>query len=84
MPLPPSLCCLCAVDPLQRTQAESAAASADPKSSLKALPVRAYLDQTVVPLLLQGMSELVKVRPDQPVEWLAHYLLNNNPNKAKK
>jgi protein dpy-30 len=45
--------------------------------------VRAYLDQTVVPLLLQGMSELVKVRPDQPVEWLAHYLLNNNPNKKK-
>lgn len=30
-----------------------------------------------------GMSELVKVRPDQPVEWLAHYLLNNNPNKRK-
>jgi len=84
LPLPPSLCCLCAVGPLQRAQAESAAASADPKSSLKALPVRAYLDQTVVPLLLQGMSELVKVRPDQPVEWLAHYLLNNNPNKAKK
>jgi hypothetical protein len=29
---------------------------------LKSLPVRAYLDQTVVPLLLQGMSELVKLR----------------------
>lgn len=53
------------------------------KSSLKSLPVRAYLDQTVVPLLLQGMSELVKVRPDTPVEWLAQYLLNNNPNKKK-
>jgi hypothetical protein len=29
--------------------------SADPAAaSIKALPVRAYLDQTVVPLLLQG------------------------------
>jgi len=26
--------------------------------------VRQYLDQTVVPLLLQGMAELVKVRYD--------------------
>ena len=77
--MPPLLCLFCVV---QRTQADTGA-GADPKSSLKALPVRAYLDQTVVPLLLQGMSELVKVRPDQPVEWLAHYLLNNNPNKKK-
>lgn len=67
----------------QRAQGEAAASAADPKSTLKSLPVRAYLDQTVVPLLLQGMSELVKVRPDQPVEWLAHYLLNNNPSKKK-
>ncbi len=29
---------------------------------LKSLPVRAYLDQTVVPLLLRGMSALVKER----------------------
>jgi len=53
----------------------------DEQPNLKALPVRAYLDQTVVPLLLQGMSELVKVRPENPVEWLATYLINNNPNK---
>jgi len=29
------------------------------------------------------MSELVKVRPENPVEWLATYLLANNPNKKK-
>ncbi len=33
---------------------------------------------------VQGMSELVKVRPDNPVEWLAKYLLNNNPKKPPK
>jgi len=48
---------------------------------LKLLPVRAYLDQTVVPILLQGMSDLVSVRPVDPVEWLAAYLIKNNPNK---
>jgi protein dpy-30 len=29
---------------------------------LQAIPIRAYLDQTVVPILLQGMSQLVKDR----------------------
>jgi len=48
---------------------------------LKQLPVRAYLDETVVPLLLKGMSQLVKERPDDPIEWLAQYLLKNKgPN----
>jgi len=27
------------------------------------------------------MSELVKERPADPVEWLAAYLLRNNPNR---
>lgn len=45
------------------------------KLNLQALPIRAYLDQTVVPLLLDGMSCLVKERPPNPVEWLATYLL---------
>lgn len=79
--------------------------------------IRAYLDQTVVPILLDGkwcdrlcsinnyynychvfknyyivlflfyiinynsigMSELVKERPSQPVQWLASYLLRHDP-----
>jgi protein dpy-30 len=35
----------------------------------------------VTALLLQGMQELVKRRPEEPVEWLATYLLHNNPNQ---
>jgi hypothetical protein len=87
--------------------------------NLQALPIRAYLDQTVVPILLDGMSALVKERPPnvrlshlspttphsfspllhsvpspvlfaiqsirllvQPVEWLATYLLKNNPQAS--
>jgi len=53
--------------------------------SKKTLPIRAYLDSTVVPTLLSGLSSLVKERPDSDeVEWLAHYLLRNNPNNANK
>lgn len=33
-----------------------------PKVDHSALPIRAYLDQTVVPILLQGLSTLVKER----------------------
>jgi protein dpy-30 len=59
-------------------------AKTDPKLSLNALPIRAYLDQTVVPTLLAGMSALVKDRPPgDPIEWLAHWMLRNNPNKPQ-
>ena len=50
--------------------------------SMQALPIRAYLDQTVVPILLEGMSELVKERPEKPIEWLSAYLLKHDPQKA--
>jgi len=54
---------------------------AQKQAHMQSLPIRAYLDQTVVPLLLDGMSELVKERPPDPVEWLAAYLLRNNPSR---
>lgn len=59
--------------------AEPADESVQDKVEVQALPIRAYLDQTVVPILLQGMSALVKERPSNPIEWLAAYLIKNNP-----
>merc|ERR1712212_758347 len=44
---------------------------------LQSLQTRAYLDQTVVPILLQGMSVLSKERPPNPIEFLAAFLLKN-------
>ncbi|CAI5706329.1 unnamed protein product [Peronospora effusa] len=58
---------------------EPEAESVQDKAEVQALPIRAYLDQTVVPILLQGMSALVKERPSNPIEWLASYLIKNNP-----
>lgn len=47
------------------------------KVDLQSLPTRAYLDQTVVPILLQGLSVLAKERPANPIEFLAAFLLKN-------
>lgn len=47
------------------------------KVDLQSLPTRAYLDQTVVPILLQGLSVLAKERPPNPIEFLAAFLLKN-------
>ncbi|XP_055339472.1 dosage compensation protein dpy-30-like [Paramacrobiotus metropolitanus] len=42
---------------------------------LAKLPTRSYLDETVVPCLLVGMSELARQRPARPLEYLAKFLL---------
>uniref|UniRef100_A0A4W5MEH5 Protein dpy-30 homolog n=1 Tax=Hucho hucho TaxID=62062 RepID=A0A4W5MEH5_9TELE len=47
------------------------------KVDLQSLPTRAYLDQTVVPILLLGLSVLAKERPANPIEFLAAFLLKN-------
>lgn len=61
-----------ALPPPQRT-VESEKASAEKmlkqKVDLQALPTRAYLDQTVVPILLQGLSVLAKDRWERPGSW---------------
>eukprot|EP00216_Chloropicon_sp_CCMP2111_P002907 CAMPEP_0198234332 /NCGR_PEP_ID=MMETSP1446-20131203/374_1 /TAXON_ID=1461542 ORGANISM="Unidentified sp, Strain CCMP2111" /NCGR_SAMPLE_ID=MMETSP1446 /ASSEMBLY_ACC=CAM_ASM_001112 /LENGTH=128 /DNA_ID=CAMNT_0043915097 /DNA_START=119 /DNA_END=505 /DNA_ORIENTATION=+ len=61
--------------------AEAAALNVTNQLNLQALPIRQYLESTVVSLLVNGLTQLVKVRPDDPVEYLAAYLLKNNPKK---
>ncbi|KAH7445034.1 hypothetical protein KP509_02G103400 [Ceratopteris richardii] len=46
---------------------------------LKALPIRPYLEATVVPLLLEGLQRLVLDRPSDPVGYLASYMFQHNP-----
>lgn len=41
---------------------EKGAESLRERLNVQSLPIRAYLDQTVVPILLDGMSALVKER----------------------
>ncbi|CAH1969330.1 unnamed protein product [Acanthoscelides obtectus] len=41
------------------------------------LPTRQYLDQTVVPILMSGLTYISKERPPEPIVALAVYLLKN-------
>uniref|UniRef100_A0A7S0N3X7 Protein dpy-30 homolog n=1 Tax=Pyramimonas obovata TaxID=1411642 RepID=A0A7S0N3X7_9CHLO len=68
-------------NPEQAASAEKAALAVANKLNMQALPIRQYLEQTIVPILLQGMQALVKERPNNPIEFLAGYLLKNNPQK---
>lgn len=65
------------VEQQQQESAEVQQASKKTKVDLASLPTRAYLDQTIVPILLQGMSVIAKERPPNPIEYLATYLLKN-------
>lgn len=40
-----------------------------------------YLSNAVSPTLVRALTELCKVRPEDPIVWLADWLLVNNPNK---
>ncbi|KYK64030.1 Dpy-30 motif protein [Toxoplasma gondii TgCatPRC2] len=55
-----------------------------PKLSVQSLPIRQYLDLMVVPALLPALTVLVNERPEQPIEFLAHWLLENGPKYAAR
>ncbi|KTF84589.1 hypothetical protein cypCar_00023538 [Cyprinus carpio] len=61
----------------EKTSAEKVTKQKVDPQTLQTLPTRAYLDQTVVPILLQGLSVLAKERPPNPIEFLAAFLLKN-------
>ncbi|XP_054422919.1 adenylate kinase 7 isoform X2 [Pteronotus mesoamericanus] len=42
-------------------------------------PLRNYLMTYVMPTLMQGLNECCKIRPEDPVDFLAEYLFKNNP-----
>eukprot|EP00210_Caulerpa_lentillifera_P008087 g7721.t1 len=74
--------------PIEFEANESLTVKAPPKGSLStegkmsthALSVRQYLESSVVPVLMKGLTNLVRERPEDPVEYLAAFLVNNNPN----
>merc|ERR1719497_234086 len=66
-------------NPHEGATAEKLAAEERPGPGMHEVPLRQYLDTNVVPILLPGLNAVAEERPENPVEWLAHYLLKNNP-----
>jgi len=66
-------------DSLQKIVSEEKEAVLTPKAKpdIQSLPTRQYLDQSVVPILLQGLTALSKERPADPIDFLAAYLMKN-------
>ncbi|GAQ88696.1 protein with Dpy-30 motif [Klebsormidium nitens] len=46
-----------------------------------ALPVKEYLNSTIVPVLRDALRALVKTRPEDPYEFVAKYLVEHKPRK---
>ena len=54
-----------------------------PSLHVNALPTKMYLDATVVPVVMQALQEVCEARPDNPLEWVAYYMLKHNPEKKE-
>jgi len=46
----------------------------------QSLPLRNFLMKHVMPTLTSGLIEVCKIRPEDPVDYLAEYLFKNNPD----
>ena len=51
------------------------------QEKLNNISIRAYLDKTVIPLVLQGMAEVAKERPENPIKYLADFLMKHANEK---
>ncbi|XP_032919807.1 adenylate kinase 7 isoform X3 [Catharus ustulatus] len=46
----------------------------------QSLPLRHYLMKNVMPTLMRGINESCRIRPDDPVDFLAEYIFKNSPD----
>jgi len=44
---------------------------------------QAYVKQMLDGCLKHGLTALCKEKPQEPIKWLAHWLLDNNPNQPR-
>lgn len=69
---------------LQATIAQHKALTTVTRIHPQAGTFKNYMDMFVTPVLFKGLQELTQRRPDMPIEYLAYYLLDNNPALKKR
>ena len=51
------------------------------ENNINILPTKEYIEKTLLKLLLQALTIVAKERPDNPIEFVAYYMLKHNPKK---
>eukprot|EP00347_Sterkiella_histriomuscorum_P013615 403364041 len=68
-------------DPDEGFRAELTAMVSQAKLNVNALPTKSYLETTITPTVLRALQEVCECRPDNPLEFVAYYILKHNPNR---
>ena len=68
-------------DPAVGQAAEIAAMRQQAPLSVHNLPTKQYLEATITPTVMRALTEVTKARPENPLEFVAYYLLKHNPNR---
>ena len=63
---------------------EQIALQAKPYFSSNILPRSLYLQKTVLPLVYEALNQTEKIRPKDPIEFFAVYLLDHNKQNQNK
>ena len=70
-------------NPAAGLEAEKKAMMSQPPIHVNALPTKMYLEATVVPTVMRALTEVCEARPENPLEFVAYYLLKHNPDKQE-
>ena len=65
----------------KKTEKENIKDSGKGKEKISEVSIRNYLNKTLVPVVLQGMAEVAKERPENPIKYLAEFLMKNADEK---
>lgn len=54
------------------------------REKLLQLNTRSYLDETVVPVMMQALAAVSRERPEDPIDYVAHFLMKHNPKRLQE
>ena len=70
-------------DPIVGIEAEKKALIGAPPLHVNSLPTKMYLESTITPTVMKALQEVCEARPENPLEFVAYYLLKHNPDKQE-
>lgn len=62
---------------MQIIEHELAASNPPSLADIQAYPTPAYLNKTVIPIIIEGLAIVAKERPKEPIEFLAAFFIKN-------